>query len=371
MARDVGDVTADRELARWVQRHERKLIVGWLASFVVMVALLAVWGIALNGAERAVDSIDSDWVRELDPIAKRIKSGDHLGAAAELERLDADCPALFVKHRYDRERERLLAMLADCYVALDRRARARETLARLVAFDPRNFDNHFRLAQAERAFGDDVAARAAYEHVLAIHPTHLPSVTAMIEIAFDAGEHQQVIAAYERYLHAWLLAKVRLRLGDVAVELDAPVDGRTRVLETALALPRGWSGPVCVEIDGFSARLVSIALAPQRLVGVAESLEPAKVAPSGDWTATGAAISAQGEIAASAAGSRLCSPVVPLPSGASSARIELALFKTLPPDLWDKIQRSYQNQLELERLAKAAERTRVGGFASAGTVFVD
>ena len=67
-----------------------------------------------NGAERAVDALDSAWVRRLDRIAEEVRLKRYEQALPRLERLDRDCPAVFVKHRFDRERGYETDFTAEC-----------------------------------------------------------------------------------------------------------------------------------------------------------------------------------------------------------------------------------------------------------------
>jgi tetratricopeptide (TPR) repeat protein len=366
---DAGADTIDGRVRRWIQRHERAAFVVWLSGCALAVGTLAAWGLVANGAERAVDALDSAWVRRLDRIAEEVRLKRYEQALPRLERLDRDCPAVFVKHRFDREHERLLGLLGKCYLELDRRRLARETLGRLVAFDPRNFDNHFQLAQAERAFGDGEAARAAYQQVLAIHPTHLPSVQALIELAAAEGDHAAVVAAYEAYLDAWLLAHVRLRLGDRAVVLETLVDGREHAIEGVVDLPAGWGGELCLETGGYSARLAAVELEAPLQAGVAAPVQAVALRPDAGWLPVGGASAAPGELAAAAPGSRLCAELPALPQGAARVRLRLALFKALPAALWSQVGTSYRNQLAGEAYERASARSRVGGCLEAGSIF--
>jgi tetratricopeptide (TPR) repeat protein len=363
--------TAEGALIRFVQRHERALIVGWLAFCAASIAVLGAWGVALGGAERAVEAWDARWIAELDRIEADVRAGRHAEAAEALERLDADQPALFVKHRHDRQRERLLGLLAECDVALDRRGKAREALAKLVAFDPKNFDNPYRLARAEHGFADFAAAKKAYDEVLAIHPTHWPSVEARLDIPFDAGVYAEVVEVYERYLEAWLLAPIVVRAGDVSAELEAFVDGRARAVEGILALPAGWSGPLEVETGGFSAQVDAIELVAPLKSGVVSLPAVVRIVPDGAWTVAGGSSSAPGALQASEAGSKLVTDAVTLPGGAARVRIELALFKRLSPEAWEQVTKSYRNRLDAEGLREATERSRVGGCDEGGTTFRD
>jgi hypothetical protein len=59
----------------------------------------------------------------------------------------------------------------------------------------------------------------------------------MIAMPYAAGNYMPVVETYERYLDAWLLARIRVHFGDREVELDVPVDGRTHAVEANFELP--------------------------------------------------------------------------------------------------------------------------------------
>ena len=354
-----------------MQRHERALIVSWLAGCAALLAVMALWGLAFNGAERAVDAWDDGWVRELERVEATLASGDVATAVLRLEQLDRDCPAVFIKHRRDKERERLLVALGECYVELDKHKKAVATLGRLVAFDPKNFDNHFRLAQTHLHFGDTVAARSAYDQVLAIHPTHQPSVAAVIHMAFAASNYEQVVADYERYLDAWLLAPLQLHFGDHVVEFEARVDGEAHIVEGVVELAPGWSGSIELATNGYSAQLESLEIVPPLRVGVVEVLTPLRIAPDSAWNAEAGEAPAPGALNAASSASKLSTPIIALPQGGARVRAKLTLFKALDNAMWIEVSKSYRNRLELERWPAAQRRSRVGGCLEGGTHFDD
>src|SRR5688572_9113820 len=82
-----------RPLVRFAQRHERALIAAWLGGCALLLTFLGLWGVALGGAERAVDSWDRSWLRELDRLESEVAAGGWESAAPALERLDRDQPA--------------------------------------------------------------------------------------------------------------------------------------------------------------------------------------------------------------------------------------------------------------------------------------
>jgi tetratricopeptide (TPR) repeat protein len=347
----------EQRAQRWVARHERALIATWLGASVLLVGALALWGIAFNGAERAVDALDSAWIDEVERAAAELERGEVERATERLEHVVRTNGVSFVKHKHDREHERALALLAEAYTAAERKAKTLATLERLVAFDPRNFANHFRQAAALQAFGEDALAREAYERVLALHPTHWPSVAARIDMEFAAGNYTPVPELYERYLNAWLLAPLRLVAGEREAPLEVQANGLAQEVDVAFELESGWKGALRLETRGFSAVVETLELTPALRVGEL-GRRPSTVLAAGDVTASDVRSAVDfGELE--------------LPHGAQRVRLKLTVFKRLSPDTWTQVQKSYANKLLHERLATARARSRVGGCDEAGTIFED
>ncbi|MBM3991197.1 MAG: hypothetical protein FJ298_09355 [Planctomycetes bacterium] len=360
----------DNAIERIVARHERALLVAWLALCVALLATMAIWGLVRNGAERAVDAASESWVRDLARAEELLEEGHVAHALAALERIDRDCPATFVKHRHDRERERLLAALASAYEADGRKRRALETLERAVAFDPKNFGNHFALAELARECGEDARARAAYAAVLAIHPTHLRSAEALMDMDFAGGEWQRVVATFERYIEAWQLATVHLRIGADRIALDVPVDGIPRALDAACAVAAPWSGTLALQTHGYSVRVLALAALPPLRAG--ESPRAALGVPiDARWSATGCANSNECDWIASGTDASIESAPLDAPDGIARVRLELALFRTVSAPMWKQAEQSFANCLLTARWRELSARLRQGGAPEAGSVFSD
>jgi tetratricopeptide (TPR) repeat protein len=259
--------------------------------------------------------------------------------------------------------------LAECYTQLDKKRRALETLERLVAFDPRNYANHFELARALERFEEPDAAREAYRETLRIHPTHLPAVEALIGLHADGGRQAEVVATYEAYLDAYLLARLELTLGAARATVEVPADGRVHRVEVALPLVGPEAGWPCLATHGYSLEPLSLRLeAPQR-VGTVGSAEPTL------WTSGSSGLETSGfelrltVLAAVEPDSTACL-VLELPeTGVTRAVLELRVFKMLPAELWNAVQAAYRNTLAGEALERARERSAVGGLLSAGSVW--
>ena len=362
---------AARSTSSFVVRHERLLIGAWLALCAAALGAMAVWGIAWNGAERLIDARSEAWVAELETARALLDSGADDRALALLERLDRECPATFVKHRQDRERERLLAMLGEANLRLDRKKRALEAFARAAQFDPKNFANHFRLAEAARELGESDLARTEYAAVLAIHPTHTPSVAALVDMNYDAGNYAPIPELFERYIDAWMLATVHVELGTTRVALDLPVDGSLHEVRVPVSLPADWKGEARVLTHGYSARVESLRLVAPLLAG--RYGEPSHVEV--DCTRTGAASGGtrteNGELAAESTESALALGQISLPQGASRAELKIALFRPIPLELWKQEEKSFTNRLLLPRWRELQARIRRSGAPEAGVVFED
>lgn len=358
-------------LAGFVARHERALIVAWLGACVALTALMGVWGLALNGAEKAVDQWDERWVKELDDAQALLDAGHTKTALALLERLDRECPATFVKHRQDRERERLLALLGSALKAEGKKKRTLETFQRAVAFDPKNFANHFRLAEAARELGEGDVAKAAYEAVLTIHPTHAPSAAALADMAYDAGNYAPVVEVFERYIGAWQLETVHLSLGETKVALDTLVDGLAHEIEVPASVAAGWKGVVRLDTHGYSARLERIELLPPLRAGELGRREALVLTPGEEWLALGGTFDERYELSANERSAAIVSPEVAVPQGASLVRVRLALFRSIPAEFWQEAEKAFFNKLKVPRWRELLPRIRRGGAPEAGTVFED
>src|SRR5205823_5987168 len=122
-------------------------------------------------------------------------------------------PAQYIKHKRNKERERLLTSLGTALEHDGKRKQALDAYKRLAAFDPRNFANHFGLASAYARAAQSHDALDAYAKVLAVNPCHLPSVEATIAHYDGTGEYPQVIESWEHYMNAGVLCEVTITLG--------------------------------------------------------------------------------------------------------------------------------------------------------------
>jgi len=341
----------------WFARHERALVAAWLGLCAAALALMALAGVASQRVERWIEAEQTAWVEQLDIAANELDAGAPDRAQARLENVLAKNGVNTIKHRLDREHERALELLARAHQAQGRKGRTLETLERLTEFDPRNWRNHFLHAEALREFGDGDDAALVYERVLALHPTHWPSFAARVELDYAAGRYAPLPTLYERYLDAWLLARVRIEAGECEAWCDVQADGRPHAVLAELELPAGWRGELRVETRGLSARLDALTLQPALRVGAPQ--RPADVR-----------LPACEQIAVDVS-SALVVRNVECPDGVQRVRLELTLFKRLEPGLWAKVEKACANTLEFERLGRFRARSRVGGCDAGGTLFED
>lgn len=364
------EVPAGTRLRRWLARHERRWVAAWLVGWALVFGVLAVWGLGLNGFERVVERWNGRWALRLARCEELVAAGRHEEAAERLARLDAEHPAVFVKHALDRQRERVLELLGESQRALGRKGRALEAFERLVAFDPRNVHSHYVLARAAADFDEADLALEHYEAALAILPSHLPSLEGLIDLRLGASRYPEVVAAFERYLDAWLLGSVTLRCGERSVALELPVDGRPHALHVPFELEPGVSGEVCLESGGYSFRLAELALLPPIPADRPGAGAPVELPPDA-WSLAEASATEDGAVAAAGPAARACRPSLALPDGAARLRATLTLYKAVPAELWAAVEQSYRNVLAYEHLEAARARVVVGGCLEAGSIFVD
>ena len=349
--------------------NERRLIAQWLLLCSMLVGGFALVGIAWGGADRIIFAIDRRWLGELERAEALVAGGDDAAAVALLGRLDRTCPVVWVKHRHDRDRERLFELLGGCQLRLGRKRDALVTFARLVAFDPRNWRNHFLLAEAHRELLDLEAADEAYAAVLRLHPSHLPSIERRVELRWEDGRYDEIPPLFESYLDAWYLAPMRLRLGSTEVSVEVPADGRERTVEAVADVEAHWGGELALDTGGFSVRLSDVVLLEPLRIGVPGPPAATRLDGPRDWDGEHAERSPDGVWVALDGTSSLRREV---PDHAvARVRWRLQVFKPVPPVLWARIEASYENSLDFEGLAAARTRSTPGGYPDAASRFDD
>ena len=353
-----------RDPSRWqfIRRHERIFTLGYLALVVLLLAAFSlgpVRGRILGTVQGTIRSWDDRWTRRVESAEQLVREGRYLEAANYLERLDREFPALDVRHRRDKERERLLVALGRSYTELDRKSRAIETYQRLVAFDPLNWRNHYALGVAANrllaGWAPAIEARDAFLQVLLIHPNHLPSVRGAMSYHAARGEFALVTPIYQQYLDAFLLQPMTIALGDTVVSFDVIVDGREHDIDIRIPRPDGWSGPMTLGTAGFSVALDGIALIQPARAGVAGGtrstpLDLALVSPEG-MTAV------DGVWRADSGTSRLSLPIAVQSGGVAMVRLRIRAFKPLDPTTWTYAVTAYRNQLDRAGLQAARARS--------------
>ena len=347
----------------YARRHERALALLWLVAVGLVGASVIVEPIrtrVLDRAQGIVQWQQGRWLERVQEGERLVTGGRWAEAVTYLERLDSVHPARNVRHARDKERERVLRLLARSYEALDRRARTIETYRRLVAFDPNHYRNYFDLAQAsERLLSRATMApeaRDAYAAALAVFPAHLPSVRGYIKYYLDHAEFIPVVESYERYLNAYLVQPVRVRLGDAVVDLPVLVDGRPRDYEIPFATV--WSGGdnLTIATGGFASAVERAEVLPAVRVGVVDRADAFPLDLT-DSRLIEFQVVAPGVYRPLGTGSALESPIHGEPGPVRGVRLRIALFKPVDRELWTAVSKSYRNLLDDAGRVAAATRT--------------
>jgi hypothetical protein len=350
----------------WFRRHERGLVLAWLVSAPLVLLVLA-WAVLSGAADRAVRERIQRWPRAVERCATLVEEGRVEEALARLERLDRSFPGESVRHRHDGPRELSLALLGECYLRQGERELALATHARLAEFDPRHWQNHFRLAQTRLQLDEREGARDALENVLAIHPSHLPSVRALARLHAEDGRPGHVLELFGAYLDAVLYAPLVLRAGETRTVLHVRADGRVQHVTAPFDPGADWDGVLELETGGYSVRLEEVALVGPLHVG---SLEPRArrvlSGTDGGWQATGARPVEPGLFAADSPGARLR---LALDRPPPCARIELrvTVHKAVDAELWRLVEASQGAGGDALRELRA--RTVLGGCLEGGSTW--
>lgn len=349
-------------MLRLVRRRERLVTTLYLLGFGAILGALVIGPVrnqVFAGVEHVIHLWDARWIQRLEHGERLLQNGEYEAAATYLSALDRDFPARHVKHAKDKERERLLMGLGEAYLALDRKRFTLTTFRRLVAFDPRNFANHFALARAAQHFDEPEEAHTHFERVLQIHPTHLPSLSQDIAYHMDRGAFDRVVAVYENYLDAFVVRPVRVRLGSRDTVIDVPMDGRWHECETILPgeVVRGDS--LILETGGASVDVGEVTLEAPIRVGRPPVPGRARLVPRGRWRFRSLASIDEGLYRARSSESAVIIPIAGPPGKVNRVRFELRFPKPVDAKVWGQVEQAYANLLEMDRLAAARQRSVV------------
>ncbi len=331
------------------RRHERTLAWAWVALVAGFLALLVLpptrhW--FLGRVEAGVRASEARWTSRLEEGERLLAAGDYALAAQRLDALDREFPARDVRHGRDKERERLLLALAAAYTRLEQKGRALRAAQALAAFDPLNYRNHYALALVSDHFLSGWAlapeAKDAYAAVLAIHPSHMPSMRGYVAYYAARGEWPEVRRIWEVYLDAFLLQPVTLRAGRDSVTVMANATGRAQDVEFLLP-PGAAADSLRFDARGMALAIDRVALVRPLRAGAAEArtdLVLPLAAPLRGDTSLG--------VAAPAAA-----------AGLERVRVTLRLFKPADKALWNSVSAAYRNLLDWDGLAAAGARIDV------------
>jgi len=345
-----------RRAVESVRRNERRT--AWLlagAIGLICIGLLAppIRDHVLVRAQVSVARWDARWTDRVDRGEELLAAGRYEEAAAYLEQLDGVHPARHVKHGRDVERERVLRALGGANLALGRKRASLDALRRAVVFDERNYLNHFTLANAALELGEADEALASFERVLAIHPSHLPTVAALISHHFERADYRSVVDTYEAYLEAFLLHEVTFELGDGVGRADVRADGYNHGMDVPLIVDAG-NGPaqgpsLTIDAGPHSFKVASVTLVPPRRSGVLDA-ETIVLGTPGGWSSDSGAQDGREVVSV---------PIEPAATGVVRTGVVLLLFKPVDAGTWETVARSYRNLLQGEALEVARARSAI------------
>ena len=335
-------------------RRFQLFLLGCAALFVSFVVLdLGVFRLS----DRWIASAAGQWSRRIDAAASHLEAGRSQAAADELAWLDDVFPARHAKHALNRERERLLRLLAEAQEDSGHPKRARRTWKRLVAFDPRNFLNHLGQARALVHMGRAEDAFAPLARAAAIAPDHFGVAQLLIRIQDETGRWRHVIETWRRYLDALRYERFELRAGEDRSASWVLVDGREQTIEFSLVLkskfkalrlhwPRGTIRIESCEL--FGAQKVSV---PGCL-----NLELKVVAVKGRSSERAGLLHPMGK-----GGGLLVLRASSMPPGLCRVRLRLRAFKEHDAATWKRVKRALRNRLRFSSIEAMATRMAFPG----------
>ena len=354
-------------LGRFFRERERSLVAVSLVSMLLLGGVAAITvkmrGIrvaVLDRVERIVDYWDDRWTRRLEYGERLVNAKDYPQAVEYLVALDRDFPAQYVKHKRDTERERLLRALGHSYAEMGKKKLALETYRRLAEFDPRNFENHYIFAEACLRFKEPKIAEEQFAALLKFHPTHLPSVRAILRMHFDKGDFAAVVAAYESYLNAFLIQPITVAFGQSSIKVNVPVDGQLHDIDARLNRSPTASAELALQVGEFAIEIKQVSVQAPILVGEA-GVSAMPVWPTkSSWRVEEMAPIGVGSYRALGPRASLHLDIPPQPKGVAVVHLRLRLFKPTDADLWSMVETSYRNLLRYDDLKAALARSAIG-----------
>lgn len=348
-------------VVRWGFRdHGRFLLAAYLIGAPALVLLVgAVAAFRPAWVEGAVGHWDDRWTRRLEHGEALVSDGRYAEAATYLEGLDRVFPAQFIKHKRDTQRERLLAALGQAQEGAGRRNAALATYERLAAFDPRNYRNHFLLASAFLRDKKSDEAVGRFEAVLAIHPSHQPSVEALVRLHFEDGAFADVVSVFERYLDAVRFCMLAMEADGVSEVVAVPVDGRARDVAFILPFEEPWSGSLRVSGMACPIELGDLSVSVPLGMGRAVMSERTMRLDASAWSARGMAAVGPGRYRPVEAGCLLEIDGDGTANRPARFGVRIRLFKSVGPASWAMVEKSYRNRLAFSRLDALRDRVAV------------
>ena len=360
-------------LQRFVWLHERTLVAVSLIGLLLLGGVTSVGVFAsrirqpvLYRVERIVGYWDDRWTRRVEYAERLVEAKEYAQAVEFLVALDRDFPARVIEHKRGRERQRILRALGLSYSEMGKKRLALDAYRRLVDFDRRDFESRYLLALACLKFDEPKLAQEHLAGVLKIHPTHLPSVRAVLKFHFDKSDFAAVVAAYETYLNAFLMRQIKVALGQSSANVYVPVDGRFHDLELRLTLAPETSGELALRGEESAIEIERVTMQAPLLVGE-PGVSTAHLWPGEtSWRVQEMAPVGSGRYRALGPGATLRLNIPPQPRGVAEIHLRLRLFKRLDPDLWAWVEKSYRNLLRYNDLESARERSLIGTANGAG-----
>ncbi len=350
---------------RHIYRHYERVLIG-VILLIAVVFLAVMTAMSLRGgnivsaliehAEGIHSYSDDRWTRRVEYGERLVSSGNFQKAVYYLTALDQDFPARNVKHKRDFERERLLQALGYSFAELGKKRKSLDIYRRLVEFDPRNYNNHYLLAMNCVRFSEDEEAEEQFRQVLAIHPTHLPSLRGYVSIHFNRGDFVRVIDAYEMFVNAFQVQNITIGLGDSSTTVDVQVDGNWHDIEVRLRQKQGWAGTLAIYSGGLSFEVEYVKLKAPVLIGEIGDLTSCIWSGETSWQIEEMERINVGTYRSLGGSSVTRLDLQAQPQGVDMICIRLRFFKKDDKELWNMVKKSYHNTLDREGLTFVRNR---------------